>query len=329
MRYLKAYKLFESENYLHNESINWELINDAKDLSLDNLDEGLSLEYKVDYIKGGLKPIIIGYYSHEKDKLNWKWGKTTLKEDYISYSFFFNKGGILINNYVDYVEQSEELINTLKIMYPDVKLTNDRWANYGPVQALKQHLVSEHDMDELDVYSIIDNNYTHYDAKVYEYEGMEFTSQTYGEAMESAKQYVDGLVDEEVLNVDLYFRFDCVDEDSLVDSLIDEEYYRQDWKYIEGIEADEDGNIDEESLKKYIEIEKDNIKYDIKDYIKSHFGKEKLHSYIKGHLTSDWLKKMTEGIVRSDGLGQTLSNYDGEEHLEEYDGVDYYIFRIN
>ena len=63
MRYLKAYKLFESENYLHNESINWELINDAKDLSLDNLDEGLSLEYKVDYIKGGLKPIIIGYYS--------------------------------------------------------------------------------------------------------------------------------------------------------------------------------------------------------------------------------------------------------------------------
>ena len=81
--------------------------------------------------------------------------------------------------------------------------------------------------------------------------------------------------------MDLYFRFDCVDEDSLADSLIDEEYYRQDWKYIEDIEADEDGNIDEESLKKYIEVEKDNIKYDVKDYIETHFGKENLYSYIK------------------------------------------------
>ena len=61
MKYLKPYKIFESESYLDNESINWDLINDAKDLALDNLDEGLSLEYKVDYVKGGgLKPIIIG-----------------------------------------------------------------------------------------------------------------------------------------------------------------------------------------------------------------------------------------------------------------------------
>lgn len=327
MKYLIKYSLFENnQSYLDNNSINWVLINTAKDLALEHIDEGLSLEYKVDYIKGGLKPIIDGEYSHDKDKLDWKWNdRTDLEEEYISYSFFFNK----IDNYIDYVEQSEELIDTLRVMYPDVKLTNDRWANYGPVQALKQHLVSEYDMDESDIYSITYTGHSHYNGKVYKYDGMEFISLTYDEAMDSAKEYVNGLDDEGILDVDLYFRFDCVDEDSLVDSLIDEEYYRQDWKYIDEIKADENGDIDEESLEKYIETEKDNIKHDVKDYIESHFGKENLQSYIKDHLTSDWLDKMTEGVVESDGLGHSLSSYDGLEHIEEYDSIDYYIFRIN
>ena len=29
-----------------------------------------------------------------------------------------------------------------------------------------------------------------------------------------------------------------------------------------------------------------------------------------------------------DGFGQTLNNYDGEQHEVEFDGVDYYIFQI-
>ena len=325
MRYLKPYKIFESENYLDNESINWDLINNAKDLALDKLDEGLSLDYKVDYIRGGgLNPIIIGEYSHEKDKLDWKWkGNSDLIEDYISYSFFYNK----VDNYVDYAEESEELIDTLKVMFPDAKINNDRWANYGPVQALRQHLISDYSMDESDIYSITYTGYSHYNGKVYEYDGMEFISLTYDEAMESAKQYVNNLDDEGILNVDLYFRFDCVDEHTLAHSLVDEEMYRHDWKYY-GIKENENGDMDEESFENFMESEIESIKYDVKDYIESNFGDSTI-LIIKDHLTNDWLDKMTEGVVSADGLGHSLSGYDGLEHIEEYDSIDYYIFRIN
>ena len=72
MKYLKPYKIFESESYLDNESINWDLINDAKDLALDYLDGGLELEYKIDY--NGLT-VLSGVYSHNKDKQTWSGSK--------------------------------------------------------------------------------------------------------------------------------------------------------------------------------------------------------------------------------------------------------------
>ena len=48
MKYLRSYKLFESL-YLENTSINWDVIESAKELSLDDIDEGSELIYHIDY----------------------------------------------------------------------------------------------------------------------------------------------------------------------------------------------------------------------------------------------------------------------------------------
>ena len=75
MRYLKSYKLFESkeESYLDNTSINWEVINSAKDLALEYLDNGSELEFNIDYKLSGNQFVVLNsLYSHEKEDLSWK-----------------------------------------------------------------------------------------------------------------------------------------------------------------------------------------------------------------------------------------------------------------
>jgi hypothetical protein len=327
MKYLKPYKIFESkEEYLDNDSINWEVIESAKDLALEHLDDGSKLEFNIDYKSSDQYVVLSGLFSHEKDNLDWNKRNspyTKFDKENLIYSFQFKFSSNVK------IDDSEELTNRLKEMYPDVNIVNDRWSGYGPVEALRQLLIYQGMSDE-DIYSISSKGYKHYGANIYSlgYDE-EFISITKQKAYKVAEEYISGLADEEVLNTDLYFRFDCVDGDSLANSLVEEEYYRQDWKYIEDIKDDENGEIDEEGLKKYMEQEIENIKYDIKDYITIHFGKESVFGLIKEHLYTDWLKRITDGIVKADGLGNTLGTYDGEEYIEEYDGIDYHIFRIN
>jgi hypothetical protein len=79
MKYISQYNRFIKESYGENPSINWDLINTAKDLSLEYLDEGYKLCYKVyeinkyqSFITG--KPfvtILEGSFSHDRDFFEW------------------------------------------------------------------------------------------------------------------------------------------------------------------------------------------------------------------------------------------------------------------
>ncbi len=329
MKYLIEYNLFESNNesYLNNTSIDWEVINTAKDLALEHLDAGLELEYKLDYNK---LTVLSGRYSHIKDKETWSGSKfkydVELDSDKLIYCFYYNKNG----DYVNYGDLSKELTNTLKEIYPYLNIVEDRWSDYDEVQALRIHL-RDYGMEEDDIYSISSQLYKHYDlATIYEFEDMDFISCDIETAMKIAKEYVSGLDEQDLLMVKLYFRFGCVDEDGLAKEMIgDGDQYREDWEYIDDIKADENGDMDEESFEAYLKNEIESYKNDISTELVSNFGEEDSLKIIKQNLNSDWLERMTNGLVEADGLGHTLSSYDGKEYVEYYNGVDYHIFRIN
>lgn len=331
MKYLKRYRLFESDE--EKSYIDWNIIESAKDLSLEHLDDGLELEFNVDYhIDRNTLNILNGQYSHKNDVLNW--GKKFIhiqakdpnpNRGNIIYCFYFNKNG----NCVEYADLSRDLNNTLRDMYPNLNIIDDRFEGYPNVQALRQYLVDSEGMVEGDIYSITKQDYKYYDlTDIYDYENMEFISCTEDVAFEIAKQHINNLMDEKLLNIDLYFRFDCVDEDSLVNDFIDEEYYRENWKDY-GIKETEDGEMDEDNFEDFIQSEKEMIKDDVKSYLTMHFGEENIFNAIENYLKDDCLDRMTENIVKLDGLGHTIGTYDGKEYIEYYDGMEYSIFRLN
>jgi len=50
MKRIKQYNRFIKESYGENPSINWDLLNTARDLALEYLDEGFILHYYIDII---------------------------------------------------------------------------------------------------------------------------------------------------------------------------------------------------------------------------------------------------------------------------------------
>jgi hypothetical protein len=75
MKHIRRFNQFIVEGYGTNQSINWDLINTAKELTLDYLDEGISLRYIVYY-----KPetsttfdVLEGRFSHDGDTFDWNY----------------------------------------------------------------------------------------------------------------------------------------------------------------------------------------------------------------------------------------------------------------
>ena len=77
MKHIKTYKIFESA-WGKNPSINWELIQLAKDIALEYLDEELTLHWIV-YFDDFF--VVDGRYNHEEDTIEWH--DRFCEEDYI------------------------------------------------------------------------------------------------------------------------------------------------------------------------------------------------------------------------------------------------------
>jgi len=83
MKHINRFNQFIKESYGINPSINWDLINTAKELALEYLDEGNSLRYMV-YYKPNLSEtvkrygasigVLDGTFSHEGDTFDWNEG---------------------------------------------------------------------------------------------------------------------------------------------------------------------------------------------------------------------------------------------------------------
>ena len=342
--YLKKHKLFESniESY-----IDMGVIENVKDLSLDYLDDGLELEFIIDYhINGDPSKsinLLTGKYSHNSDILEWLHKSieqslieevSNINKNYLYYCFYLNRNGEY-----DCVDSIEDLNKSISDFYPDLNIFYDRFENSKDVQALRNHLISEEGMSENDFYSIKRKGYKYYGiCYVYDHtsitgEEMEFISCTEEEAFKIAEENISNLIDDdlsgsEIFKPELYFEFDAINKDSLINSIIDEPYYRMSWKDYD-IKSDEYGDMDEEGFDNFIKMMKDDINYDIRDYIETNFGEESLKRIIKDNLKDDYLKIMTDGIIKSDGLGHVISSYDGQENIEYYKGVEYSIFRLN
>lgn len=103
MRYLSKYKSFKesnSESYLNNTTINWELIQTAKDLALEHLDDGYELEWTVDCYdqesenKWRRYVVVAGVFDHKRDEVNWLENYDedhSFDKDNLIYDFYFSR----------------------------------------------------------------------------------------------------------------------------------------------------------------------------------------------------------------------------------------------
>ena len=130
MKYIKTFNENNSESYLENQSINWDLIQTAKDLALENLDDGYELEWTVDYYdqesenKWERYLVVAGVFDHNQDNVYWRENYEQdhiFDKDDLIYDFYFSRTEYGKTSYS--VGESNQLTtklnNRLIEMYPD------------------------------------------------------------------------------------------------------------------------------------------------------------------------------------------------------------------
>ena len=131
MKNIKLYEDFVNSEVVFKHDINFDLINDAKELSLDYLDEGLKLYIGVVYISkvdtSGEKDfyVYVERFSHSQNTKNWYNLNISvpISVDNIYYRF------IVYNDNVDYEEFPDKIMDLVEIltkMYPEYEIFGDR-----------------------------------------------------------------------------------------------------------------------------------------------------------------------------------------------------------
>lgn len=128
MKYIKTFNENNSESYLENQSINWDLIQSAKDLALEHLDDGYELEWTVDNFQSDHRTylVVAGVFDHNEDKIHWG---EHYDEDYVFdkdkliYDFYFSrtKYGKVSYSIDESRELTTKLNDRLIEMYPGEK----------------------------------------------------------------------------------------------------------------------------------------------------------------------------------------------------------------
>jgi len=116
MRHLKS--INEDNESKISKFINWDLISDAKELSLDYLDEGLCLLINVrgDTIFGDGILFYKESFSHDPARLRKEYINTRLITKHLKYKF------VLIDNNMMFDSRCDEFVNILKEIYPNEKI---------------------------------------------------------------------------------------------------------------------------------------------------------------------------------------------------------------
>lgn len=135
MKYVRKFNKFIKESYGSNPSINWELIDTAKDLALEYLDEGLDIHYDVWYKEPESKTpgpfkVLEGKFSHKDDTYLWyKWQfeeDEILNTENIYYNFWLTTE-TKMGSYKEMQKLREldnEFINHLRDIFPNETINN-------------------------------------------------------------------------------------------------------------------------------------------------------------------------------------------------------------
>lgn len=145
MKYLKRYKIFESRfsdldvKDVFEPYINWNLVEDVKDMSLEYIDEGINLNIEVNYKDNDNNYYILTiYFNHDETNIYWNPGNdrssskdvlfTHLTEgpyelepidkSKILYYFYFTIDGYGVIN-------RDELLSRIKETYPDENINKE------------------------------------------------------------------------------------------------------------------------------------------------------------------------------------------------------------
>jgi hypothetical protein len=145
VKHIKQFYRFIKESYGENPSINWDIINTAKDLSLEYLDEGYKLCYRVYEnelvsLAGGVggrwrpseiisKLVVEGNFSHDGDKFEWNeydfYEPDPIDSKKLSYIFWFVRPNRLSDDlYLRMVNSYKLIISQLREIYPDEKINS-------------------------------------------------------------------------------------------------------------------------------------------------------------------------------------------------------------
>jgi len=198
--------------------------------------------------------------------------------------------------------------------------------------------VSEYDeleeyLHENDIYAVLyEDTWTHHGLRHFETDYGEFASGTEDESNDAAKESLEGLFDDIGLEgITSWVIEQNINDERLKEDIIEsesphyEEMVRDDLSdYFEDYDEDDeethpsDDDIDEKAK----EMAEDRADELISDFpMLEEYGYE-----IRDYVDMDGVK---EDILQSDGLGNTLSSYDGTEHNISVNDVWYNVYRTN
>ena len=121
--------------------------------------------------------------------------------------------------------------------------------------------------------------------------------------------------------------FNTEDEDELYDLEEERSKFYDFCREAQDKDDDDHWEMSEDAYDTYISNREKEIQEDPLDHLRNYFGygESEIKQYIEDYIDKD---ELIDDIINMDGFGQTLNNYDGEQHEVEFDGTDYYIFQI-
>lgn len=189
------------------------------------------------------------------------------------------------------------------------------------------------DIEENDIYGVLyEQQWTHYGLREFETPNADYAVGTEEESEEAAREYLTQYIDDN--GVDGFSSWvveSNIDKDKLIEDLIEaqKEYYEDDVRYDLSSYFDEYDEDDEETHPSEEEIDEliQNLAQERAEDIANDPNELSAYGYdVRDYVDMDGV---VADVINSDGIGHTLSMYDGQEHNVQINGTWYNVYRTN
>lgn len=261
------------------------------------------------------------------------------------YEHLIDNGDIHLDDIEEKTEEREELkkkLESLKEKFQRLEGSKSKdqrvldmmvklEVNIDAIESEIEELTEE--IEENDIYGVLyEQQWTHYGLREFETDYGDYAVGTEEDSEAAAKQYLEQYIDDN--GVDGFSSW-VVDNNINKDALIadikesQEEYYNDDVRYDLSNYFEDYDEDDEETHPSEDEIEEmiENLANERAEDIANDPNELEVYGYdIRDYID---MEGVIEDIISADGIGHTLSMYDGQEHNIQINGTWYNVYRNN